>query len=195
MARAQEFDYFGLTIFFTLLLYVFVLSLFLCLRRSNIKRVLEYRAVHTREPTQEDDFFDQATFSFEFRTDFEHVTQSSLGKGCKFFLLLSRLFCAIFFLSTAVVLNAVEDSHGLYYFTAWNSLMVMSFFICAASCSALSLYWKSKRNIYGRYTGVDDCACMCVCVCVELGSEEHNSHPLPLPLPPSTPPPDTPKPP
>ena len=135
----SEFTYFGVVIFLVLILYTTILCIFLCLRRYNIKKEIEYRNIVRGTNDEEQNYYDAANFSFAFRTDFDTVTQSSLGKGCRFFLCISRSIAFIFFFIMAVYLNAVKDNHGLIYFTNWNALMVTFYFGTAAVASSIGM--------------------------------------------------------
>ena len=138
--------YFGYVIFFVLFLYVIILSIFLCIRRTNIKNAIEFRNTVRGTNDEEQDFYDRANYSFEFRTDFDAMTVSALGKGCKFFLMCSRVVGLIFFFTASIMINIVRDNHGLFYFTNWNSILVTVFYAAATVSSLLSVYAKHQKN-------------------------------------------------
>jgi predicted RecA/RadA family phage recombinase len=150
---ASQFAYFGGLVFFVLFLYTVVLAIFLCIRRHNIKKAIEYRNVVRGTNDAQQERYDRANFSWEFRTDFDHVSQSALGKGCKWFLALQRTACFVVFFVAAVYLNAIKDNSGLVYFTNWNSLLVTLYFGLASAASIIGMWAKSSRTEYGMSIG------------------------------------------
>lgn len=145
---ASEFRFFDVMIFFVLIWYVSILCVFLCIRRTNVKKSIIERGINLEQPT----FYDTALFSFELRTRFEDVTQSA-WKGLKMVLCAFRFTMMVFFLGFAVILTSIQRQRGIFFFTNWNSLIVSFYFFAAFVSSVISLYYQFNRTEYDLRIG------------------------------------------
>ena len=138
---AAEFKYFDIVVFYVLALYLLTLLIFLCVRRTNVKKSIIDRGINLEQPT----FYDTATFSFELTTRFEDVTQSS-WKGLKILLCVYRFTMLVFFLGFAVILANIQSQRGIYFLTNWNSVIVTAYFLVAFTSSIISIYYQYNRT-------------------------------------------------
>lgn len=155
--------------FFVTLIYILILLIFLYIRRKYIAEQ-QQRGYSQHAMIR---FCNQYRCTFLLTTDFDTIIQASLGKGCKFFLCLSRFIYFICFSIMFALLNDQEHikGWGMYYFTNWTILVVAIYFFLSFISSFIAIYLKLKRNPYEASLNLEiewSCTMRCLGVIIHL---------------------------
>lgn len=124
---SSQFTYFTFLLMFVLLLYCLVLSVFLCIRRTEVKRRIDEEPLAQRLAADEDN-----NMTFTWTTSVTDVTNTSCGDRVRPLLLIVRLIGFVFILISAIGISASFDPSAFYYFDGWA--IILTFFYYFFSC-------------------------------------------------------------
>lgn len=137
---ANQFTYFTQLLMFVLMLYVLVLSVFLCVRRNEIKNRLEFESVEERMLAEDERF----TFSWTTRVD--DVVDSSLGAKARPFLFALRVIFCLFVLLSGIIVPAASEPIAFYFFDGWALCGVFVYFAVAVALTVIKYYKLKHRS-------------------------------------------------
>lgn len=143
--QVDDFKYFSYLIIFVLLIYIFILSIFLCVRRNEIRKERDLGLLPYNEAIN-DEYC--AAYRINLTTKFEQIVMCSLGSSLshRIVLMCVRLVLFLYFFIVGSVLNGVEKSYAFDYFENWCALLVMLYFLLATICSIISIHTERSRT-------------------------------------------------
>ncbi|RYG95817.1 hypothetical protein EON65_55375, partial [archaeon] len=137
----NQFAYFTFLLMFVLLLYCIVLSVFLCVRRTEVKRRID------EEPLAQRLAADESNMSFTWTTSVMDVTNTSCGVSMRVLLLIIRVIGFFFILISAIGLSASFDASAFYYFDGWAIILSLFYYVFACILTAAAINADRYRTI------------------------------------------------
>lgn len=128
-----DFSYLSYLILYVLLIYFLILSIFLVIRRYEIKA-----RSRDRPPVFHQSIYDDSSFTFNWTTKVEEVADSFYGRNYRIFLAFIRVLGALYFFVYGIIIAGSQDSRTFNYFDGWNTIVAFLYFF-ASSCLTIGL--------------------------------------------------------
>lgn len=132
-----DFQYFSFAIVYVLILYAFILLVFLCIRRREIKIRRQNRPQNLFNDPNRDD---AAYLSFEWTSTVEDITESWMGSDvARVILLCTRVVSLLYLLFGGLAFYGSQYPVSFYYFDGWTLILTTFYFLFATFLSALKV--------------------------------------------------------